>query len=174
MGFIRRQVAAEQPFYLYFAFNHVHTPQFAASETCGQSQRGIFGDSVEEVDQAVGAVLNLLRKAAPNTLAVLTSDNGAPDSLQHKPPALAPAPIVGSNAPFLGAKTTLWEGGVREPGIVWWPSQIKPRRLAAQASTLGVFATVVDATGATMPNDRVMDSVSLLPLLTGKTSKPPR
>merc|ERR1712151_1319894 len=121
-----------------------------------------------------GVVLGELRAVAPNTIAVLSSDNGAPDSLQHKPPELAPAPIAGSNGPFLGAKTTFWEGGVREPGIVWWPSQIKPRRLAAQASTLDVFATVVDATGATMPNDRVMDSISLLPLLTGKTSKPPR
>merc|ERR1712166_1310490 len=115
--FVRRQVAKKVPFYLYFAFNHVHTPQYAA------------------------------------TLVILTSDNGAPDALQHKSPVLAPAPIVGSNSPFLGAKTTLWEGGVREPGIVWWPGQIQPRRTAAQASTLDVFATVVDAAGAAMPTD---------------------
>lgn len=129
---------------------------------------------MEEVDQAVGAVLNLLRKVAPNTFAVLTSDNGAPDSLQHKPPALAPAPIVGSNAPFLGAKTTVWEGGVRGPGLVWWPGQIVPQRLTAQASTLDVFATVAEAAGAEVPADRIMDSISLLPLLLGQTSKPPR
>jgi len=54
VAFIRRQLAASKPFLLYYAFNHVHTPQFAATETCGQSERGIFGDSVEEVDQAVG------------------------------------------------------------------------------------------------------------------------
>lgn len=174
LDFIRRQVAAETPFYLYYAFNHVHTPQFAATETCGQSMRGIFGDSVEEVDQAVGAVMDLIREQAPNTLVVLTSDNGAPDALQHKPPELAPAPIVGSNAPFLGAKTTTWEGGVRVPGLVWWPGHVLPRRLAAQASTLDVFATVADATGAAVPDDRIMDSVSLLPILTGKTNERPR
>lgn len=174
VDFIHRQVAAERPFYLYFAFNHVHTPQFAAAETCGQSKRGIFGDSVEEVDYAVGVVLDELRAVAPNTIAVLTSDNGAPDSLQHKPPELAPAPIVCSNAPFLGAKMTLWEGGVREPGLVWWPGQIRPQRLSAQASTLDVFATVAEAAGAKVPQDRVMDSVSLLPLLLGRTTEPPR
>ena len=56
------QVASKTPFYLYYAFNHVHTPQFAATETCGQSQRGIFGDSVEEVDHAVGVVMDLVRE----------------------------------------------------------------------------------------------------------------
>jgi len=172
--FVRRQVAKKVPFYLYFAFNHVHTPQYAATQNCGRSQRGIFGDSVEELDDAVGTVMNLLRQLAPDTLVILTSDNGAPDALQHKSPVLAPAPIVGSNSPFLGAKTTLWEGGVREPGIVWWPGQIQPRRTAAQASTLDVFATVVDAAGAAMPTDRTMDSVSLLPMLMGNTSKAPR
>lgn len=152
----------------------MHTPQFAASETCGQSQRGIFGDSVEEVDQAVGKVLDLVRELAPDTLAVLTSDNGAPDANQHKPPGIAPAPIMGSNGPFLGAKTTMWEGGVREPGLVWWPGKVLPRRLTAQASTLDVFATVADAAGVAVPKDRVMDSVSLLPLVTGRSTLRPR
>merc|ERR1712232_668148 len=123
-----------------------------------------------EVDQAVGEVMDLIRESAPDTLGILTSDNGAPDSLQHKPPNDAPAPIVGSNAPFTGAKTTLWEGGVRVPGIVWWPGKVRARRVSAQASTLDVFATVAEAAGAEVPKDRVMDSVSLLPFLTGGSS----
>lgn len=174
VDFIQRQVKAQKLFYLYFAFNHVHTPQFAAPETCGTSRRGVFGDSVEEVDQSVGVVMDLLREHAPNTLVVLSSDNGAPDSLQHKPDGLDPSPMVGSNSPFLGAKTTLWEGGIREPGIVWWPGRIAARRLAAQASTLDVFATVADAAGVNVPQDRIVDSVSLLPLLTGQTKQQPR
>jgi len=118
--------------------------------------------------------MDLVRESAPDTLVILTSDNGAPDSLQHKPPNQAAAPIVGSNGPFLGAKTTTWEGGIREPGLVWWPGKVRPRRVSAQASTLDVFATVADAAGVDLPKDRVMDSVSLLPLLTGNTSEKPR
>lgn len=171
--FVRQQATARKPFFVYYAFNHVHTPQYAAPESCGTSERGIFGDSVEEVDRGVGAVLDLLRELAPNTLVLLTSDNGAPDAAQHNPPDLSPAPIVGSNGPFLGAKTETWEGGLREPGIVWWPGKISPQRSSAQASTLDVFATVAEAAGLTLPSV-TMDSVSLLPLLTKRNMTKPR
>ena len=70
---------------------------------------------------------------------------------------------------FLGSKTQTWEGGIREPGIVWWPGVVAPQVRHEVASTLDVFATVADAVGAVLPAGRVYDSVSLLPLLTGAT-----
>jgi len=172
--FVEKQAAARTPFFVYFAFSHVHHPQFASLEFCNVSQRGVFGDSVEEVDGAIGDVMKVLHDqgVANDTLVILTSDNGAPDSLQHLPRGMSPSPMVGSNGPFLGAKTETWEGGLRVPGLIWWPGHVRPGRVSAQASTLDVLATVVDAAGAQAPMNT--DSVSLLPLLRGEVGTAPR
>jgi arylsulfatase A-like enzyme len=65
-------------------------------------------------------------------------------------------------------------GGAAEPGRVWWPGQNGPQVRQEVASTLDVFATVAEAVGAPLPPGRAYDSVSLLPLLPGKTQTPPR
>jgi arylsulfatase A-like enzyme len=56
--------------------------------------------------------------------------------------------IAGLNAPFSGTKFQTWEGGVRMPAIAWWPGQIPPHgATSAMASSLDVFATVVELAG---------------------------
>ena len=53
-------------FALYYAFDHVHTPQFGTcdspSESCTPSPRGPFGDALVQVDEAVGRVLHAIRE----------------------------------------------------------------------------------------------------------------
>jgi arylsulfatase A-like enzyme len=68
----------DQPFYLYFAHNAVHTPIHPGAAFAGKSQNGRFGDWVEEVDWSVGQVLDALRSQGleKDTLVVFTSDNG--------------------------------------------------------------------------------------------------
>ena len=95
-------------------------------------------------------------------------DNGAPNAAQHAAPWLPLAGWSGSNGPFLGEKTTTWEGGLRVPGIAMWPGTIAPRSVSEElVSTLDVFATLLEVAGVPLPTDRVMDSHSLLPLLQG-------
>ena len=171
-GFVTSAIASSSPFFLYFAFGHVHTPQYAGAEQAGKSKRGIFGDSMAEVDASVGAVLAAVGES--NTIALLSSDNGAPDAHQHLQPGQQLDAITGSNSLFLGSKTQTWEGGLREPGLVWWRGKIMPQLRQEVASTLDVFATVADAAGVPLPTGKVIDSVSLLPLLTGKSTAPPR
>eukprot|EP01052_Picozoa_sp_SAG31_P001187 SAG31_NODE_39_length_31377_cov_5.971482_18_plen_214_part_00 len=103
VDFIRTSFADKAKFFLYLAFGHVHTPQFAGKEQFGKSKRGIFGDSVAEVDHAVSAVMHEVQGS--NTMVILSSDNGAPDSYQHKQPGQPLDAITGSNALFLGGKT---------------------------------------------------------------------
>ena len=67
----------------YFAFDHVHTPQFGTPPDGSEpSPRGPFGDALLQTDAAVGVVLQELRQAPHRgrTLVLLTSDNGAPIS----------------------------------------------------------------------------------------------
>jgi len=168
--FVEKHAAANIPFFIYYAFSHVHHPQFASAEFCGRSQRGVFGDSVEEVDTAVGQVMHKIHqlRIGENTLVIFTSDNGAPDSLQHLPTGVAPSPMVGSNGPFIGAKTSTWEGGVRVPGVVWWPRHVHASRNLHTVSHLDVFATVLEVAGIQVPSNT--DSISMRPLLFGESA----
>jgi arylsulfatase A-like enzyme len=150
------------PFVLYFAHTFPHTPLFASPEFKGRSRRGRYGDTVEELDWSVGQVLAALRTAgiAENTLVFFTSDNG-PWLLQN---------VQGGSAGLLReGKGSTWEGGMRVPGIAWWPGRIKPAVTSTPASTLDLFVTLLTLGGAPVPDDRPIDGVDLSAvLLAGK------
>lgn len=63
---LRDAAAPHKKFALYYAFDHVHTPQFgtcdSSSESCSPSPRGPFGDALVQVDDAVGKVLHAIRE----------------------------------------------------------------------------------------------------------------
>ena len=63
VAFIEDSVSEQQPFFLYFSFNHVHFPQFSSVNFRNSSAAGSYGDSVAEVDAAVGKVVDSLKRA---------------------------------------------------------------------------------------------------------------
>ena len=153
----------DTPFFLYFAHTFPHVPLFASPGFKGRSRRGIYGDVVEELDWSVGQVLAAVRSAgvAENTLVFFTSDNG---------PWLIMNNQGGSAGPLREGKGSTWEGGMRVPGIAWWPGRIKPGGVTAvPASTMDLFSTALTAAGAPLPGDRVIDGVDLAPVLAGRT-----
>ena len=107
-----------KPFFLYFAHTYPHVPLFRSKDFEEKSQRGLYGDVVEEIDWSVGEVLKALRKEKidENTLVFFTSDNG---------PWLTKNLVGGSAGLLKDGKNSTWEGGMREPGIAWWPGKIK-------------------------------------------------
>ena len=102
-SFIRKSVANEDPFFLYFPFSHVHqlcapqqsTCQWASNQFSGRSPNATFLDAVEEMDWILGEVVNQLDEShvANETLILFTSDNG---------PWLAEQSCSGSKGPFKG------------------------------------------------------------------------
>jgi arylsulfatase A-like enzyme len=152
----------EQPFFLYFASTFPHIPLFASEKFAGKSLRGLFGDTVEELDWAVGQVLDCLKNEglAENTLVFFTSDNG-PWIVQG---------IVGGSAGLLkDGKGSTWEGGMREPTIAWWPGKIKAGQVNHELGcNLDFLPTAAALSGGEVPKDRPIDGVNLLPMLTGE------
>jgi arylsulfatase A len=148
----------KKPFFLYLASTYPHVPLFASEKFKGKSPRGIFGDAVEELDWAVGQVLETLRKEklADNTLVFFTSDNG---------PWLVKELAGGSAGLLKEGKGSTWEGGMREPGIAWWPGKIKPGVTHELASSLDLFNTISALAGFSIPTDRVMDGVDMSGIL---------
>jgi len=148
----------DSPFFLYFAHTFPHVPMFASPEFRGRSRAGIYGDAVEELDWSVGQVLGALRSAgiAQRTLVFFTSDNG---------PWLIMGNQGGSAGPLRDGKGSTWEGGMRVPGIAWWPGRIQPGLTSDRASTMDLFTTSLALGGAPLPRDVTIDGRNLAPLL---------
>lgn len=162
IAFIEAQRA--RPFFVYLPYTMVHVPLFASEGFAGKSQRGPYGDTVEEIDHSVGRILHALQRLElDNTLVVFTSDNG---------PWLSYGLQGGSSGLLRSGKGSTWEGGVRVPGIAWWPRGIENpgRTTTALASTMDLFATCVAMAGGALPDDRVMDSHDLGPVFRGANS----
>ena len=107
----------DRPFFLYIAHTFPHVPLFASESFRGRSRAGIYGDVVEELDWSVGQVLQSLRDAGVErqTMVVFSSDNG---------PWLIFDQHGGSAGLLREGKGSTWEGGMRVPGIAWWPGRI--------------------------------------------------
>ncbi|MFC5457780.1 sulfatase [Prosthecobacter fluviatilis] len=160
LGFIER--SKDQPFLLYLAEAMPHKPLAASEAFYKKSEAGLYGDAVEELDWSVGQVLAKLKELGldENTLVLFTSDNGAW--------------FGGSSGGLRGMKSAQWEGGYRVPMIARWPGQIPAGQVRDQlAITMDLFATVLDVTGAKMPDDRALDGRSLMPVLKSAEAKPP-
>jgi len=150
----------DAPFFLYMAHTFPHVPLFASEKFRGASPRGLYGDVVEEIDWSVGQILEALRAAGieKNTLVIFTSDNG---------PWLTQGLAGGSAGLLRDGKGSTWEGGMRVPGIAWWPGKVPAQSICREvASTMDLFTTCSNLAGAKMPSDRPIDGVDILPLLT--------
>jgi arylsulfatase A-like enzyme len=172
---------AAQPFFMYLAFNGVHTPLEADPVRLADPR--IQGISVPErktlaamtisLDNAVGAVLTKLtqRGLMNDTLIVFTSDNGGPEdnvSLE--------APNWSHNGPLREGKTRLYEGGIRVPFAIKWPAGIAPPLLgttmADQVTTLDLLPTFVAAANGSLLAGQTTDGNSLVPRLSGASPAP--
>jgi arylsulfatase A len=154
-----------QPFFLYLAHNLPHMPLFRSKAFENRSQRGLYGDAVEEIDWNVGRILNTLRelKLAENTLVLYMSDNGP----------WAPYLEQGGSAGLLrGAKGSTWEGGVRVPAIFWWPGTIKSSVTTGIGSELDILQTLASLAGAQPPSNRALDGYDLSQTLRGNAPSP--
>lgn len=162
--FIREQ--APRPFFLYFAHTFPHVPLFASPEFKGRSRRGIYGDTVEELDWSVGQVLAALRAAgvAGNTLVVFTSDNG---------PWLTQRLQGGSAGLLREGKGSTFEGGMRVPGIAWWPGRIRTGVTSVPVSTMDLFPTALALAGVAKPR-QVLDGLDISTVLLEGAKLPDR
>lgn len=152
---------SHRPFFMYLAYNAPHTP--LQSEKADYDALGHIQDHTERtyagmirgLDRGIGQVLRALRdnEIDDNTLVIFVSDNGG-------------AHYVGLpdlNAPYRGWKITFFEGGIRTPYFFRWPKKIPAgSQFDSAVSHTDVFSTVLNAAGAKLPHDRVIDGVDLL------------
>jgi arylsulfatase len=162
-----------KPFLLYIAPNMPHLPVHAGAEFRGKSQRGLYGDCIEEIDAMLGTILATLEEEgiAGNTLLIFTSDNGPWirfEKTANHPDYGEARMLVGSALPFRDGKGSTWEGGVRVVGAWYWPGVIAPSTVVRQpASTMDILPTVFALAGEPAPTGRTLDGRDIRPLLDG-------
>jgi arylsulfatase A-like enzyme len=170
VSFIRRHTA--EPFFLCLSYNAVHRPMERPPrryldrfpDTPDPLRRKLLA-KLAAMDDGVGRVVEAIEAAglAQTTLFVFLSDNGAPTALNGS-----------LNTPLRGGKEEVFEGGIRVPFIVRWAGRV-PSGLeyAEPVIQLDVFPTVLAAAGVSLPGDREIDGVDLLPHLDGTSTAPP-
>ncbi|MEO7318161.1 MAG: sulfatase-like hydrolase/transferase, partial [Chthoniobacteraceae bacterium] len=151
----------ERPFFFYLAHNMPHVPLHVSDKFKGKSERGLYGDVIEEIDWSVGEVLAALKRNGldEKTLVIFTSDNG---------PWLSYGEHAGSAAPLREGKGTNWEGGTREPCIMRWPGKIPAASTSADMlMTIDLFPTMAKLIGGELPAHKI-DGLDVWPLIAGE------
>jgi arylsulfatase A-like enzyme len=181
LRFIRE--SKDRPWFLYLCFNAPHgASSFGADESNPKSRSGVqapdayvakYADAklpenlkryyaaVTCMDDAIGEIMTLLResKQDENTLVIFQSDNGGSGN--------------GGNAPLRGAKSTLWEGGLRIPFVARWPGKIPAGRVSDEfLTTLELMPTLAAAAAAPLPEKLALDGYNMLPVLAGSAASP--
>jgi arylsulfatase A-like enzyme len=155
-----------EPWFLYLAFNAVHTPMHATDDRLAKfsniadKERRTYAAMMFAMDEAIGDVLKKLGETGQDkqTLIMFISDNGGP--------TMPGVTVNGSrNTPLRGSKRTTLEGGIRVPFVVSWPGHVKPGVFEKPVIQLDLTATALAAAG--VADEAKIDGVNLLPYLDG-------
>jgi len=164
----------DKPFFVYVAHTMPHTVLAASKDFKGKSERGLYGDVVEEIDFNVGRILDTVKELNldEKTYVIFTSDNG-PWYLDKHPHLKKLKDKGGSHggdaAPLRGHKTSTWEGGVRVPFVIRAPGKVPAGKVCAElASTMDIFPTFAALGGGEVPSDRIIDGKNISDLIEGK------
>jgi arylsulfatase A-like enzyme len=131
-----------EPFFMDVNFMKMHNPNNPAEAFRGKSRLGNYSDSMLELDSNIGRVMDAVREHAPNTIVVLTADNGAWQDAW---------PDAGTT-PFRGEKGSAFEGGWRVPAIMWWPDKVPAGEVRGEMmSHIDTWATLAKLVGLEPP-----------------------
>ncbi|RZO23046.1 MAG: sulfatase [SAR92 clade bacterium] len=155
-----------RPFFLYLAHWGPHTPLQATREDyeavgdIRPHRKRVYAAMVRAIDRSVGRVLDTLDQEglADNTLVMFTSDNGGAGYIG----------IPEVNQPFRGWKITMFEGGLRVPMMIKWPSKITAGTVVdIPVAHIDVMPTLA-AAAASQSKATEIDGVNILPLATSQ------
>ncbi len=153
-----------KPFFLYLPYFTVHTPlqgketlieKYRQKEDCEGQNHAVYAAMVESADRNVGRLMEALTEIGikENTLVLFFSDNGGIAKFS-------------SQNPLRAGKGSYYEGGIREPLIVSWPTQFSGgKTIDVPVSGIDFYPTLLEAAGVSKEAKQILDGESLLPLV---------
>lgn len=161
-----------RPFFLYLSHWAIHNPLQALRSDVQEMQHmsghnlQVYSGMIKALDRSVGKIVQKLKdlEIYGKTLIIFTSDNGGANYIE----------LEDINQPFRGWKITFFEGGIRVPFILSWPDKIKAGiKYEHPIHHFDIFSTIAAAAKSSLPDDREIDGVNLLPFLESDTSQKP-
>lgn len=156
------------PFFIYLAYNAIHTPLQAKQEDLDKFEkvkdkdRRTYDAMMNNMDEGIGKLMKALQQQGleDNTLIFFINDNGGATN------------NASDNGKLRGMKGSKWEGGIRVAFLMKWPGKIKPgMRYPHAVSSLDILPTALAASESPIPYKR-LDGVNLLPYLKKSTGTP--
>lgn len=171
-----KTIAGEHPFFLYMSHYAVHTPLQADNRFVkkyieqGLSQsEAAYASMIEGMDKSLGDLMDYLKLKGEleNTIILFMSDNGG-YSLQGRTP-----PLHQHNLPLRSGKGSAYEGGIREPMIIFWDGVTQPGTTLNDYLIIeDFFPTILDmAQIEDYKTIQQIDGLSFVPTLKGERQK---
>ncbi len=165
----------DEPFFLNYWMFSVHAPFNAKQELIDDYKTRVnpndpqrsptYAAMVESMDDAVGTLLDALDrlKLADNTIIVFASDNGG--NMYDE----VDGGTATSNAPLKGGKATMYEGGIRGPGIVVYPGVVQAASTSEEViQSSDFYPTLLELLSIAPQPDQLFDGISIVPALQGQ------
>jgi arylsulfatase len=171
IDFMKRQAAANKPFFVYLPYTATHFPTLPHPDFAGKSGNGSWADLLMQIDSYTGELLDTIDGLgiAENTIFVFTADNG-PEALDFGGTNLTVETAVhGSPGPWRGTLFTGFEGALRVPFAIRWPGKIAPGRASDEiVHAMDLFPTFANIAGGEVPQDRIVDGIDMTDFFLGK------
>ena len=158
----------DRRFFAYVPYNAVHNPLQAPEEYVDRysnpdPKRNTYLAMLAIMDEGVGEILDTLDRLelSRDTLVIFFSDNGGARG------------TTANNGALRGYKHSVYEGGIRVPFLMRWPTRIPPGTVSDEpVISLDAFATILAASGVALAADHIIDSRDILPAVTGSLDQP--
>jgi len=155
----------DNPFFLFISHNTIHDPLKERARTIRKYEdmdatakpenHPVVAAMIERLDESCGRIMEKVKQYGidDHTIIIFFSDNGGKHS-------------YASQAPFRAGKGWLYEGGIREPLIIRWKGTVEPGTISgALVSSIDLYPTFLEMTGADPPGSGTIDGKSLVPVL---------
>lgn len=163
----------EKPFFIYFALNMPHYPYQGDVKWLDRYRelpypRNLYAAFLSSCDERIGALLKAVDDLGlrERTIVVFQSDNGhSKEERAHFG--------GGSAGPYRGEKFSLFEGGIRLPGIISWPGHLPEGQARDQiVHACDWMPTVAELCGVKLLNDDI-DGRSIVPVIRSASAPSP-
>ena len=174
IDFMKRQVKAKKPFFLFVPYTLAHYPALPHPDFAGKTGNGRWADVLAQIDAYNGMLLDAIDELGigDDTLFVFTADNGPEAFPEGTNTGSVDYPIPGTAGPWRGTLFTGFEGSLRVPFAARWPGKIPARSVSDEiVHEMDLFTTFAKIAGGKVPDDRVIDGVDQTDFLLGKQEK---
>ncbi len=172
--FMTRSAEADTPFFVYLPYTATHFPTMPHPDFKGKSGKGPWGDLLMQIDNYVGELLATIDDlgVADNTIVVFTADNG-PEALgAGETNMTVETGFHGSAGPWRSTLFTSYEGALRVPFAMRWPSNIEAGRVSDDiVHAMDLYPTLAAIAGGKVPTDRVIDGIDMSGFFLGDAEK---